>query len=220
LVYFQTAPQCPRCGADQSAIARVRSPKSLWQKLLRRAGICLIVCVVAVFGFYLSLIGSASSLTIDEKHTVRQAIAVLREKGFSDEAMLLDYVTAFRRDDNWLNASVPKENAYAATNFPFEIMTLYPDFFTYPVDDVERAAILLHESKHLAGKDEHDAYEFVWKNRTQLGWTEDKYKYSAIWQNVRKQTRDNVPELFVCEKNEFQDCTETANQFRTYSSVR
>ena len=183
-------------------------PNEIGQKLLRRACVCLIVCIVAVFCFYLSLIGSARSLNIDEKHTVRQAVAVLREKGFNDEAMLLTYLTSFRGTDNWLNASVPKENAYAATNFPVEIMTLYADFFTYPVDDVERAAILLHESKHLAGKDEHDAYRFVWENRSQLGWTMGKYKDSVIWQNVRKQTRDNVPELFTCNADDFQDCTE------------
>ena len=139
--------------------------------ILARAAICLCVCLAVLFGFYLSLIASAKSLTIDEKYAVRRAIAVLREKGFVDEAMLLDNFTVFRGSDNWLNASVAKESAYAATNFPFEIMTLYPEFFTYPVDDVERAAVLLHESKHLAGKDEHDAYEFVWKNHKQLGWT-------------------------------------------------
>ena len=79
---------------------------------------------------------------------------VLKEKGFTDEAFLLEHVAVFRGNDNWLNASVEKESAYAATNFPFEIVTIYPDFFKYPKDDIERAAILLHESKHLEGKDE------------------------------------------------------------------
>jgi hypothetical protein len=176
--------------------------------ILARATVCLCVCLAILFGFYLSLIASAKSLTIDEKYSVRRAVAVLRERGFEDQAFLLDNFTVFRSNDNWLNASVAKESAYAATNFPFEIMTLYPEFFTYPVDDVERAAVLLHESKHLAGKNEHDAYEFVWKNRKQLGWTRDAYKNSVVWQNVRKQTRDNVPEMFVCDINEFSDCTE------------
>jgi len=173
-----------------------------------RAAICACVCLAALFGFYLSLIASATRLSFDERSAVRQAIAVIQDKGFRDEAMLLNTITAFRGTDNWLNASVAKENAYAATNFPFEIMTLYPDFFTYPVDDVERAAVLLHESKHLAGKNEHDAYAFVWKNRKQLGWTKDKYANSTVWSNVRRQTQENVPELFTCEKNEFNDCTE------------
>jgi hypothetical protein len=168
----------------------------------------VVVILALLIGFYLSLIGSAKSLSIDEKYVVRRAVSVLQERGFSGETMLLRTMTVYRGDDNWLNASVPKENAYAATNFPFEIITLYPDFFTYPVDDVERAAILLHEAKHLAGKDEHDAYKFVWENRVQLGWTRDKYGNSPIWQNVRRQTADNVPELFVCEGNQMNDCSE------------
>ena len=173
-----------------------------------RVGVCGCVCLAVLFGFYLSLIASAKSLNMDEKYAVRRAVAVLREKGFNDEALLLDRFTVFRSNDNWLNASVAKENAYAATNFPFEIMTLYPDFFTYPVDDIERAAVLLHESKHLAGKNEHDAYEFVWKNRKQLGWTKERYGSSPVWENVRRQTRENAPELFVCAHNELNDCTE------------
>ena len=87
-------------------------------------------------------------------------------------------------------------------------MTIYPDFFKFPVDDTERAAILLHEARHMRGEDEHDAYAFVWKHRKQLGWTRDKYGNSPVWTGVRKQTRDTVPELFVCESNEYKDCTE------------
>ena len=123
---------------------------------------------------------------------------------------MLENLAVLRSNDNWLNASVAKENAYAATNFPFEIMTLYPDFFTYPVDDTERAAILLHEAEHLKGKNEHDAYKFVWTHRQQLGWTQEAYVRSPVWRNVRRQTVENVPELFVCNGNEFNDCTENA----------
>lgn len=121
---------------------------------------------------------------------------------------MLENFTVYRSNDNWLNASVAKENAYAATNFPFEIMTLYPDFFTYPIDETERAAILLHEAEHLKGKNEHDAYAFVWTHRKQLGWTKESYVLSPVWQNIRKQTKDNAPELFVCHDREFADCTE------------
>lgn len=132
----------------------------------------------------------------------------MREKGFTSDAMLLDNFTVYRRNDNWLNASVAKENAYAATNFPFEIMTLYPDFFTYPIDDTERAAILLHEARHLRGEEEPAAYTYVWKNRIQLGWTREKYSASPVWSNIRSQTRDTVPELFTCSEKDFGDCTE------------
>ena len=210
LVNFPNAPVCGRCGTTLSELRpEIAEPtRQKPSRFLARAFVCAAVSVSILFGFYLSLIASAKSLTIDEKYTVRRAIALLREKGFEDEAMLLDNFTAFRGTDNWLNASVAKENAYAATNFPFEIMTLYPDFFTYPVDDTERAAVLLHESKHLAGKNEAEAFEFVWKNRKQLGWTKDKYSSSPVWQNVRRQTSDNAPGLFVCDKNDFGDCTE------------
>ncbi|MEO6050633.1 MAG: hypothetical protein ABIP78_04795 [Pyrinomonadaceae bacterium] len=76
------------------------------------------------------------------------------------------------------------------------------------MDDTERATILLHEARHLAGENEHDAYEFVWKNRKPLGWIEEKYAASVVWQNVRKQTRDNADNLFVCNRIELSHCTE------------
>jgi hypothetical protein len=180
----------------------------LKSKALKRVLVFLFACSFAVTGFYLSLIGSAKSITYDQGKAVDRAIALLIERGFSGEAWYLRYLTAFRGTDNWLNASVEKENAYAATNFPFEIMTLYPDFFDVSADDTERAAILLHEAKHLQGKDEKDAYEFVRKNRKKLGWTKDKYRSSEIWQNVRKQTKDYSPYLFACDFNEFGDCSE------------
>ncbi|MEO7539829.1 MAG: hypothetical protein ABIV21_07365 [Pyrinomonadaceae bacterium] len=176
--------------------------------LATRALVCMAVCIALILGFYLSMIASAKSLTIDDKSTVRRAINVLGERGFADEVFLLENLTTFRADDNWLNASVAKENAYAATNFPFEIITLYPDFFTYPVDDTERATILLHEARHLRGQNEADAYRFVWENRKRLGWTQGQYSESPVWQNVRKQTRENVPDLFLCDTNVLGDCDE------------
>ncbi len=178
------------------------------QTILKRVVVCIVVCIFVLVGFYLSLIGTAKSLSYDEKKTVSAAIALLCQRGFANEAFLLDNLTVYRSNDNWLNASVDKENAFAATNFPFEIMTLYPDFFADPMDDTERAAILLHEAQHLKGKNEHDAYAFVWKNRQKLGWTEDIYRHSTVWRNVRKQTKDNAPELFVCGGNEYGDCTQ------------
>lgn len=209
LVNFPASVTCARCDASLGEnTAVVRSPVVKKRGFWARAVVCLCVCIAVLLGFYLSLVASAKSLTLEQKRTVGSAIGVLRQRGFSHEAMLLDSFTVFRSEDNWLNASVAKENAYAATNFPFEIITLYADFFTYPDDDIERAAILLHEAKHLAGGDEHDAYEFVWRHRKQLGWTKDKYRFSPVWENVRRQTRDNVPELFICDFNEFGDCTE------------
>lgn len=210
LVNFADAENCARCGGDLVAVTAVEAKpaRRLGPYILKRAGIFAVVCLCALLGFYLSLIISASRLTYVQRIEIEKSILLLEEKGFSDEVFMLRYLTAFRAEDNWLNASVAKENAYAATNYPFEIMTIYPDFFVYPVDGVERAAILLHESKHLQGKDEKEAYEFVWKNRAKLGWTKEKYGDSPVWQNVRRQTREFVPSLFVCNVNEFGDCTE------------
>lgn len=210
LVNFAEAEKCARCGADLAgaAVGGPKPARSLGPYILKRAAVCAVVCICALLGFYLSLIMSASRLGYVQKKQIEKSIAILTEKGFSDEVFMLSYLTAFRAEDNWLNASVAKENAYAATNYPLEIMTIYPDFFTYPVDDTERAAILLHEAKHLQGRDEKEAYEFVWKSRAKLGWTKEKYGDSPVWQNVRRQTREFAPSLFVCNANEFGDCTE------------
>lgn len=207
LVNFAERINCSRCN-ETLEIPPSKNEARSGAILLRRAMILAIVCLTAVAGFYVSLIFSAQSLSSDQREIVGRAIAIIETKGFADEAFLLRHVGVFRANDNWLNASVEKENAFAATNFPFEIVTLYPDFFTYPADDVERAAILLHEAKHLQGRDEPHAYEFVWKNRKRLGWTADLYGQSEVWLNVRRQTRDYAPRLFVCEFNPNSDCTD------------
>lgn len=209
LTNFHDAENCARCRFDFVQVSSTGARNSFGKsKLLRRIIVCLGAVLFALTGFYLSLLVSSKPLGYDEKIVVRRALEVIQEKGFSEEAFLLKNLAAFRANDNWLNASVEKENAYAATNFPFEIVTVYPDFFTYPVDDTERAAILLHEAQHLKGAEEKEAYEFVWKNRAKLGWTKGKYKNSVIWRNVRKQTREIAPHLFVCEMSDYGDCTE------------
>ena len=209
LVNYADAVVCSRCEGQLVASTTIPSGKrSLFSAIAIRALICVCACLTTLLAFYFSLVFTADPLSIDQKHQVRQAIRLLREKGFTKEALLLDKFTVYRVNDNWLNASVEKENAFAATNFPFEIMTLYPEFFSYPVDDVERAAILLHESKHLEGAEEEEAYEFVWKNRNALGWTREKYRRSPVWDNVRHQTREILPGLFNCPEVEAGDCTE------------
>lgn len=211
LVNFPSAAECARCGGSLSGQGSIsKAPKvinGLGRTIVRRMLITLMVSVIILAGFYLSLLVSAKSVSYQDRKSVDRAIDVLRQRGFDNEVFLLEHVAVFRSSDNWLNATVAKENAYAATNFPFEILTLYPDFFAYPTDDTERAAILLHEAKHLAGKDEHFAYEYVWRHRRQLGWTAERYDTSPVWQGVRKQTQDNVPELFACGNVDEGDCT-------------
>jgi hypothetical protein len=210
LVNFAAVEKCARCESDLAEVSSSveNAGSSLGSKILKRAIACAVVCIIVLFGFYLSLLFTSKSLSYDERSKVKSAIAVLDEKGFSSEAFLLKYLTSFRANDNWLNASTREENAYAATNYPFEIMTVYPDFFNYPSDDIERAAVLLHEAQHLKGADEKEAYEFVWKNRKRLGWTKEQYAGSTVWKNVRRQTQEICPHLFVCDVNEYGDCTE------------
>src|SRR5688572_20400429 len=209
LINYVSAESCIRCGTILDEIENISSHRGLHNSSLpTRAGVRLAVLMTVLTGFYTSLILSADRLTPSEQAEVRAALRILEQKGFRDEAFILKHLTVFRRNDNWLNASVEKENAYAATNFPFEIVTLYPDFFRYPVDDVERAAILLHEAKHLQGKDEKEAYEFVWKNRQRLGWTSAGYRNSVIWRETRKLTKEHVPNVFVCDFKEYGDCSD------------
>lgn len=182
--------------------------KSFRPTVLRRIVICLGAIIAIVLSFYFSLIVTAKPLEEQERDQVKVAIEIIEKNGFAAEAFYLKRFAVFRRGDNWLNSTVAKENAYAATNFPFAVITLYPDFFTYTYDDTERAAILLHEVKHLEGLDEKGAYAFVWKHKREIGWTRDKYERSITWKEIRKQTKENVPNLFVCEFNQFDDCTD------------
>lgn len=211
LINFHEADECVRCQSELVIVSdgEKGERKSFFgSKIFRRVFVCLAACLFTILGFYISLVGSSKPLSYDQKESVRASIEILRDRGFTGEVFLLDYLTVFRSNDNWLNALIEKENAYAATNFPFEIVTLYEDFFKFPSDDTERAAILLHEAQHLKGGDEPEAYKFVWKNRKKLGWTEEKYGSSVIWLNVRKQTKEYAPELFVCEDKPLGDCTE------------
>lgn len=209
LINYLAAPTCKRCDSTLGEIENIASNGGfLKSSILRRVIVCLGVIVAAFGGFYASLVFSADPLTEDERRMIVSAIAVLEAKGFTEEVSLLRNLAVFRANDNWLNASVEKENAYAATNFPFEIVTIYPDFFKYTTDDVERAAILLHEAKHLQGKNEKEAYEYVWKNRKRLGWTWSSYSRSVIFLETRKLTKEYLPSNFICEFNEYGDCTE------------
>ncbi len=209
MVNFSHSKECVRCRSCLIEVSTFENDaKKSGSKIFQRAIICVAVIFLTLLGFYLSLLFTSKSLSYDEKQTVQRAISILDEKGFSKEVFLLNYLTSFRGNDNWLNASTKFENAYAATNFPIEIITIYPEFFTDTFDDTERAAILLHEAQHLKGAEEKEAYQFVWQNRKTLGWTKETHDQSFVWRNVRMQTKEVAPNLFVCNWNEMADCTE------------
>src|SRR5205814_5363765 len=138
---------------------------------LKRVSWVLVTTIVILIVWYASLLISSSGLEPDQQQKVAAAISLLQQQGFTREAFILKHLTAFRATDNWLNAYIGHRDAYAATNFPFEVVTLYPDFFQLPVDDRERAAVLLHEACHLMGDGEDAALNSTWHAKRQLGWT-------------------------------------------------
>lgn len=159
-----------------------------------------------MIAFYASLLLTSDGLNADQRDKVQKAIALINERGLTREAFVLNRLASFRTTDNWLNAYVGHRDAYAATNFPFEIVTLYPEFFEVPVDDCERAAVLLHEARHLLGDAEDAALENTWKNKRQLGWTTDKYSQTRVWDATIRLTRSRFPYLFQCGADGQTDC--------------
>lgn len=192
---------------------------STFRKALRKAaktvvsvspvvGNYVALTLVALGLMHVSLLHTSAPLDLEQKAAVERAIAVLSEKGFSREVLVLRKIASFRGSDNWLNGLVESENAFAATNFPFGVITLYPDFFNRATDDTERAMILLHESRHLTGGSERDAFAHVWRNRQKLGWTTLSHGMTPAFVTIGEMTRENVPELFTCQANLWDDCTE------------
>lgn len=228
LINFASASECKRCGVALGAAVEVRGePRApvageAWAEeleeleeaekprrglLARAAWIVTVTCAVVV-AWHASLLLTSDAASMSQRIQVRGAVDLIGQKGFAREAFLLRHAACFRTTDNWWNRSVGHGEAYAATNFPFEIVTLYTEFFNYPVDETERAVILLHEARHLAGAGEEEAFASVWRDKARLGWTRDKYAHTRVWKNVSDFTRRYAPKLFTCGEDGRQDCTE------------
>lgn len=202
---------CRRCGASFERRARQRAgeeagaparTRSLARRLLFIAGALLLFVLSA----YASLLLTSERVNAEQRRTVERAVDVLAQNGFGREAFILRRLASYRTTDNWWNRWVGHREAYAATNFPFEVVTLYPDFFTRPQDDTERAVILLHEAYHLTGAGEEAALRGVWRDKQRLGWTRRRYGQTRVWQNVRDFTAQQVPHLFSCGQDGRGDC--------------
>jgi hypothetical protein len=209
LVNLATDKRCRRCGgslvAEQPGKADSKKRKrGIGRRIIWVVGATLIL----LFGFYLSLLLTSNDLRFAEREVVTRAVEILEQRGFHKEAFVMDHLTTYRSTDNWWNNYIGHRDAYAATNFPFEVLTLYPEFFHASVDDDERAAILLHEAYHLLGSGEEAALQRVWLNKHLLGWTEAKYGQSRIWRQTRELTMNRVPTLFQCGNDGKSDCTQ------------
>lgn len=221
LVNFQTSDTCRRCGAFlTSASVRyetrqaIQTEPDLEAKLnssviwfFKRFLTALMVTIILLFIAYFSMLLSAARLERDQQAQVDEAIKIIEARGFEREAFLLRW-SAFRSNDNWFNALTGHADAYAATNFPFQIVTLYDHFFSQTADATERASILLHEAQHLRGAGEAQAYEYVWRNREKLNWTRNNYQNTKVYRNVLSSTKQFAPQLFRCEWNSDGDCTQ------------
>ena len=176
--------------------------RSIGKRLLWILGATLFL----LFAFYMSLRVTSDDLGYDQRQIVARSVAILERKGFGREATVLSTFTTYRSTDNWWNRYIGHHDAYAATNFPFEVLTLYPEFFAHSADDHERAVILFHEAQHLFGSGEEAALEHVWRNKQRLGWTEEKYGQTRVWINTKELTMNLVPELFKCGPEGNSDC--------------
>lgn len=204
---------CRRCGAPLANVefsgpeAEPELPdQSGKRNFLKRVIWVISATIVILIIWYASLLLSSDGLQADQQQKVQNAITILQQQGFSREAFVLTYLTTFRSSDNWLNAYAGHRDAYAATNFPFEVVTLYPDFFDLPIDDRERAAVLLHEARHLFGDGEDAALQTTWKSKKQLGWTADKYRQTRVWDATEHLTREKFPYIFQCAPDGQSDC--------------
>jgi hypothetical protein len=210
LVNFIEADRCRRCGQYLLGAAHVpaAAPAAAEENphLTLRFLPVLGTLAVLFFIWWASLLASSTSLTPAQQGVLDRAVAVLRARGFDRDVFLLQRVTHFRSTDNWWNRYVGHNDAYAATNFPFEVMTLYRPFFDMTEDDVERASILLHEAQHLRGKGEVAALAEVWRVKKRLGWTEARYSDTRVWKNTREWTHAALPALFACGVNLESDC--------------
>jgi hypothetical protein len=159
----------------------------------------LVLTAFAVFGWSRSLLLTSAPIDTTQRLAVLDAISELEAAGFTREVVALRHFANFRATDNWWNRHVGHSDAYAATNFPLGVVTLYAPFFNVAVDATERAAILLHEARHLWGDGETAALETVWREKERLGWTADAYAHTKVFRNTREWTAFAAPSLVRLE---------------------
>jgi hypothetical protein len=214
LVNFATNEECRRCGAaltpgggvepEPAAQSSKRRTHGVGRRLLWLIG----VTAALVFLWSRSLLLTSEAIDDRQQQIVLRAVSLLDRSGFSREVLVLRHFANYRATDNWWNLYLGHPGAYAATNFPLGVVTLYPAFFTTAVDDTERAAILLHEAQHLWGSGEEAALDTVWRNKQRVGWTAEQYGQTRVWRNTKEWTMAAVPALFRCGSDHQTDCVQ------------
>jgi hypothetical protein len=200
LVNFADTAGCRRCGAalDATAAATADAAATSGSGIAKRLLWLAAVTAAVMFGWSRSLVLTSEPIDDAQRALVMHAIARIEDAGFSREVVMLRHFANYRATDNWWNRHLGHGDAYAATNFPLGVVTLYRPFFEYAADDTERAAVLLHEAQHLLGAGEADALETVWREKGRLGWTATKYGQTRVWRNTREWTQAALPQLFAC----------------------
>jgi hypothetical protein len=209
VVNFGDAEDCRRCRRDMSQLSRADAlPQPVASKGLRRSVSFIVAALLlSIIGWSRSLLLTSEPIDNSQQQDVMRATAILEHAGFSREVVMLRHFANFRATDNWWNAWVGHHQAYAATNFPLGVVTLYDSFFCVAADDTERAAILLHEAQHLLGAGEPAALEVTWREKSRIGWTEERYGTTKVFKNTREWTMTDVPSLFQCGTDGRHDCT-------------
>jgi len=206
-VNFAENQTCRRCGTALDVVI-AEEPSVRRFGVGRRLLWILGVTVFLIFCWSRSLLLTSDPIEPAQRDMVLEVVRSLEHAGFSRDAAMLRHFANFRATDNWWNLYLGHRDAYAATNFPLGVVTLYPKFFRVPVDDTERAAILLHEAQHLRGASEEEALARVWRDKRLIGWTADRYSTTIVWKNTRKWTAAAVPALFVCGTDRRSDCVQ------------
>jgi hypothetical protein len=192
--------------ADTGEFCKPASSSGTVARTIARYALRLLVLTgLSVFVWSRSLLLTSAPIDTVQRAAVFEAIRQLDDAGFAREVLALRHFANFRATDNWWNRQVGHSDAYAATNFPLGVVTLYPPFFNVAVDATERAAILLHEARHLWGDGEAAALDVVWRNKQRLGWTAEHYANTKVFRNTREWTTYAVPALFSGPDTKHQD---------------
>ena len=174
--------------------------------LLRRLGAIAGAVFLVLFGWWVSLFATSEGLDDEQQVIVYRAVDLLEERGFSKEVFALRNVARFRSTDNWWNLYNGHYQAYAATNFPFEIVTIYdcaaPSLRRRP----SGAALRAGGSPRARRRPAAGRRTRTWTLKERLGWTADVYGRSKVWKNTREWTQASAPDMFTCKEVEI-DCT-------------